>query len=174
MWHYIVLIILYKSSFDCKITIKRKFVVERNNEVDRSAWDIYLHRRFVIDIIYCLLPCNNLRVLVSLTSPVADPRWNIVPDGEGKFRIVDINTVEFEPEPAFNPEVDTAFLLFTGSNPTGGQRITWTTESISNSNFNPNHPVRILIHGWNSGPGSGVNIAPTRAYLQRGNFNVIV
>lgn len=98
----------------------------------------------------------------------------MLPDGEGKFHVVDTNLQEVQPEPFFNAEVDTALLLFTRLNPTVGQRVTWTAGSISASNFNPNHPVRVLIHGWNSGPNSGVNIAPTSTYLQRGDFNVIV
>jgi hypothetical protein len=76
-------------------------------------------------------------------------------------------------EPVFNPETDTRFVLFTRSNPTSGQQITWTTQSIQNSNFNSAHPVRVLVHGWNSGLSSGMNTAPTASYLQLGNFNVI-
>lgn len=110
---------------------------------------------------------------VSLTSPV-DYQWNLIPDGDGKMHLVDANPTLEQAEPFFNAEVDTAFLLFTRSNPTVAQRITWTENSVSNSNFNPAHPVRVLIHGFNSGPSSGVNLAPTRTYLQRGDFNVIV
>lgn len=110
---------------------------------------------------------------MSLTSPV-DYRWNLIPNGDGKMHLVDANPTMEQAEPFFNAVTDTAFLLFTRTNPTVAQRITWTEGSILNSNFNPNHPVRVLIHGFNSGPSSGVNIAPTRSYLQRDNFNVIV
>lgn len=89
------------------------------------------------------------------------------------MHLIDVNPVESEIEPLFTPEVDTGFLLFTRSNPTVGQRITWTTESILNSNFNAAHPVRVAIHGWNSGLTSGAIVSPTAAYLQRGDFNVI-
>jgi pancreatic triacylglycerol lipase len=97
-----------------------------------------------------------------------------MPDGNGKMHIIDSAPTNVEIEPLFNAEVDTAFLLFTRSNPTTAQRITWTSASISASNFNSEHPVRVLIHGFNSGPSSGVNIASTASYLQRGDFNVIV
>lgn len=110
---------------------------------------------------------------VILTSPV-EPRWNLVPDSDGKMHLVNTSPDELEIEPLFNAEVDTGFLLFTRNNPLAAQRITWTSESISNSNFNSADPVRVLIHGFNSGPSSGVNIAPTREYLARGSFNVIV
>lgn len=89
------------------------------------------------------------------------------------MHIIDVNPVTVEVEPLFNPEADTAFLLFTRSNPTVAQRITWTTASIENSNFNRDHPVRVAIHGWNSGPTSGAILSPRDAYLQRGDFNVI-
>lgn len=110
---------------------------------------------------------------VILASPV-EPRWNLVPDSDGKMHLVNTSPDELEIEPLFNAEVDTGFLLFTRNNPLAAQRITWTSESISNSNFNSADPVRVLIHGFNSGPSSGVNIAPTREYLARGSFNVIV
>jgi pancreatic triacylglycerol lipase len=112
-------------------------------------------------------------VLACSSSPV-DYRWNLVPDGNGQVHLIDSNPIESEPEPFFNAETQTRFLLFTRSNPTAAQVLTWTAGSISGSNFNAAHPVRVLIHGFNSGPGSGVNLAPTARYLQRGNFNVIV
>lgn len=90
------------------------------------------------------------------------------------MHLVDLNKFEADPEPFFNAEIDTAFLLFTRFNPTIPQRITWTAESIAASNFNAAHPTRFLIHGYNSGPNSGVNIAPTASYLRRGDYNVVV
>lgn len=97
-----------------------------------------------------------------------------MPNSDGQMHLIDSNPMELEPEPSFNAEVDTAFLLFTRNNPTAGQRITWTAGSVGGSHFNAAHQVRVLIHGFNSGPGSGVNIASTREYLARGPFNVIV
>lgn len=115
----------------------------------------------------------SINFKATLASPI-DYRWNLIPNGDGKMFLVDIDPKQVEPEPFFNAEGDTAFLLFTRSNPTTPQRITWTAGSISGSHFNPSHPVRVLIHGFNSGPSSGANIAPTASYLSRGNFNVIV
>lgn len=108
-----------------------------------------------------------------MTSPV-DYRWNLIPDGNGQMILVDINPIQAEVEPFFNAETDTIFLLFTRINPSFGQRITWNANSISGSSFNPNNPVRMIIHGFNGGPSSSVNVAMTAAYLQRGDFNVIV
>jgi pancreatic triacylglycerol lipase len=102
-----------------------------------------------------------------------DNRWNLLHDDEGKAHLIDANPVQDDAEPFFNAEADTRFVLFTRNNPTNGQTITWDANSIRNSNFNANHPVRITIHGWNSGLGSGVNTATRASYLQIGNFNVI-
>lgn len=108
-----------------------------------------------------------------LSTPV-DYRWNLIANGDGQMHLIDASPSELEPEPSFNPEADTAFLLFTRNNPTAAQRITWTAASITNSHFVNANPVRCLIHGFNSGPSSGVNIASTREYLARGAMNVIV
>jgi hypothetical protein len=89
------------------------------------------------------------------------------------MHLIDAAPEEIAPEPTFNAEADTRFLLFTRSNPTVGQRITWTAASVSASNFNSAHPTRVLIHGFNSGASNSVVTASTAAYLQRGNFNVI-
>lgn len=90
------------------------------------------------------------------------------------MHLIDAKPEALELEPFFDAEVDTAFLLFTTSNPIVPQRVTWTAESISGSHFNPAHPVRLLIHGFNSGPSGNINLAPTREYLALGSFNVIV
>lgn len=110
---------------------------------------------------------------IAVGSPV-DYRWNLIPDGDGNVHIIDVEPQTEEIEKLFVPESDTILLLFTRSNPLVPQIITRSQASIQGSNYNPNHPTRFLIHGFNSGPSSGVNIAPTRNYLQTGDYNVIV
>lgn len=95
-------------------------------------------------------------------------------DDDGRMHLIDAAPEEIIPEPFFNAVTDTNFLLFTRSNPTVAQRITWTAASISASNFNSAHPTRVIVHGFNSGPSANVATGITAAYLQRGNFNVIV
>lgn len=124
-----------------------------------------------IEVISCLVLVLSS---VSATPVDIDHKWNLIPDGDGQMHLIDASPQVEEIEPMFNAEVDTGFLLFTRSNPTAAQRITWTAGSIDGSNFNRNHPVRFLIHGFNSGPSSGVNLAPTRNYLQQRDYNVIV
>ncbi|XP_059608069.1 pancreatic triacylglycerol lipase-like [Phlebotomus argentipes] len=109
--------------------------------------------------------------------PVIDNKeWAMVPDAQGKFHIVNVNeALNQEPENFFNPETDVHFLLFTQSNPTNGQTVIRNNAaSLANSNFNPSHPTRFLIHGWNGSPGAASNTLARAAFMQRGNFNVFV
>ncbi|KAG5668673.1 hypothetical protein PVAND_016604 [Polypedilum vanderplanki] len=103
-----------------------------------------------------------------------EPRWTITRDGDGKMHLVDLNPVDAEVEPAFDAWTDTFFMLFTRSNPTEGQRITWTRESIEQSNFRRGGQVRFLIHGWVASWESEENPRTTREFLTLGDFNVIV
>ena len=93
-----------------------------------------------------------------MASPL-DYRWNLIANDDGKMHLVDVNPIEGEPEPFFNAETDTRFLLFTGFNPTVGQRVTWTVDSIHASRFNPVNPVRMIVHGFQSGPGNSVSFS---------------
>lgn len=100
-------------------------------------------------------------------------KWQMVPDGEGRMHLIDVTAPVEEIERKFNAEADTIFNLHTREN-SDGQRITWSLGSIQGSTFNPSHPVRFLIHGWNSDFSSGVNVASTKSYLDMGDYNVIV
>ncbi|KAG5668674.1 hypothetical protein PVAND_016605 [Polypedilum vanderplanki] len=103
-----------------------------------------------------------------------EPRWTITRDGEGNMHLVDLNPVDAEVEPAFDAWTDTFFLLFTRSNPTVGQRITWTRESIEQSHFRRGGQVRVLAHGWGGSSSSSENLSTTREFLALGDYNVIV
>ncbi|KAG5668672.1 hypothetical protein PVAND_016603 [Polypedilum vanderplanki] len=103
-----------------------------------------------------------------------EPRWTIAKDDEGKMHLLDLNPVDAEVEPAFDAWTDTFFLLFTRSNPTEGQRITWTRESLDQSHFRRGGQVRFLIHGWGGSATSGENPMTTREFLALGDYNVIV
>lgn len=71
----------------------------------------------------------------------------------------------------FNATRDVSFVLYTPQNPTNGEN--FTSANITTCNFNPANPTRVVIHGWQSGIGSGVNVLLKDAYLKRGNFNVV-
>ncbi|KAH8417465.1 hypothetical protein KR222_000500, partial [Zaprionus bogoriensis] len=67
-----------------------------------------------------------------------------------------------------------SFYLFTRSNPTVGKKIEAEDSSISDSHFNKNHGTRFVIHGWNGRHTDSMNTRITKAWLSRGDYNVIV
>uniref|UniRef100_A0A1Q3FSM0 Putative pancreatic triacylglycerol lipase n=1 Tax=Culex tarsalis TaxID=7177 RepID=A0A1Q3FSM0_CULTA len=104
--------------------------------------------------------------------------WSLVPDSNGHLHLVNLNPYSFpdqlEPEKLFTPAQDTIFRLYTRANPTTPQVLVLNNAaSVAESNFNPDHPTRFIIHGWNNDGSSEVNTILTDAWLTRGNFNVI-
>lgn len=96
-----------------------------------------------------------------------------MPDAEGRMHLVDLNPIEVSVEPLFNAASDVVFLLYTRQNPTVSQRIFLEDlSSLLNSNFNPSHPTRITIHGWQGGINSTVNRNSASQYFILGDFNV--
>lgn len=114
-----------------------------------------------------------LCVLSASLGKSVEYRFNLIADGDGNVRAIDIKPSFEEIEALFNAENDMRFLLYTRLNPSSPQEIIATRESIANSNFNPRHPVRILIHGYSSNPNSAFITSSVAAYLQRDQFNVI-
>ncbi|KAL7014991.1 hypothetical protein ACKWTF_016233 [Chironomus riparius] len=100
-----------------------------------------------------------------------DERWTIARDGEGRMHLVDLDPLEVEPETFFDPNGDMFYLLYTSSNPTEGQRITFDVESLTN--FRRNGSTRVLIHGWTTSSMSTENIFTRNEFLAQGDHNVI-
>lgn len=102
-------------------------------------------------------------------------RWTLVPDGDGKMHLLDMNPIDVvEPESFFNPANDVFFVLFTRRNPTAGQRLARTVASINNSQWsNGAGGTRFIIHGWNNNHQSSVNTDLTRAFLAAADHNVV-
>ncbi|ALC45596.1 CG17191, partial [Drosophila busckii] len=67
-----------------------------------------------------------------------------------------------------------AFYLYTNSNPTKGQQISTKSSSITGSHFNKDHPTRFVIHGWTQSYSAPMNTEITKAWLSRGDYNVII
>lgn len=115
--------------------------------------------------------------ILVISSSLAIPfefRFNLISNGDGKVHLIDARPDFEEIENLFDAQSDIRFLLYTRLNPSLAQEITTTRDSIVNSNFNPRHPVRILIHGYNSNPNVAFITASVNAYLQRDQYNVIV
>jgi len=127
-----------------------------------------------------ILILSALCVIAALSSPLNESETLIlegikyvkVPNGFGGLKYV---AAEEEISPMFDALRDTRFLIFTRFNPTFGQEVRLgDLNAIRNSNFSPNRPTRILIHGWQSNVNDNVNILPTAAYLRNYDVNVIV
>ncbi|XP_053685619.1 pancreatic triacylglycerol lipase-like [Sabethes cyaneus] len=117
-----------------------------------------------------------LLALLVLAIPV-DQQHRVVYDANGNLHLVNPNlytVVDAEVEPRFNADTDIIFRLFTRSNPNEGQVLGWNDpSSVQNSHFNPAHPTRFTIHGWNNDGSSAVNTNIRQNYLAVGDFNVI-
>ena len=99
------------------------------------------------------------------------PKFAMVPD-QGGWKLVNIHD-DPEPESFYNPETDIIFTLFTRNN-RDGEVIQWNDPaSIARSSFNPAHPTRVTIHGWNGSGSARVNTAVHRALFEVGDFNCI-
>lgn len=106
-----------------------------------------------------------------LNNPSAD--WQMIPDGDGHLHLVDINQMDIEP--AFDAWRSVRLLLITRQNRNSPLLMQHNnTAQLRSSPFNAAWPTRFIIHGWNNNGNSGVNTAITRAYLDRGNYNVFV
>ncbi|KAG5672839.1 hypothetical protein PVAND_002928 [Polypedilum vanderplanki] len=100
------------------------------------------------------------------------PRWAMVPNQDGRMHFVDLNEIEADPEPLFDPARDIVYILFTRRNPTEGQIL--TEENIRDTNWNPSASVRLIIHGWQSDRNTALNIFIREELLASADHNVIV
>lgn len=73
-------------------------------------------------------------------------------------------------DPFFVASRDVHFLLHTRQNQDG---VNVSVSNISHTSFNAENPTRFIIHGYLNGPDSAVNTEITRAYLEKGDFNVV-
>lgn len=137
-------------------------------------------QRFYHKFLFSGLPLNEDFMAEAPFDEIADqndpehlkPRWTMIPDGDGKMYLVDLNSYDAGKAPLWNVEADVIFMLYTPKNPTVGQKIKIDANVIRDTNFNPDVPTRIIIHGWNNDHKSTVNTLITAAYLLRGDFNV--
>uniref|UniRef100_A0A336MMA5 CSON003612 protein n=1 Tax=Culicoides sonorensis TaxID=179676 RepID=A0A336MMA5_CULSO len=87
-----------------------------------------------------------------------------------KISIAELSTVENYKYEAYN---DIEFELYTQKNPEVHQRVLIDDpSSLHNSNFNPLHPTRILIHGCCTNGSSESIQYPRAGYMKKGEFNV--
>uniref|UniRef100_A0A1L8EGH4 Putative phospholipase a1-like protein n=1 Tax=Haematobia irritans TaxID=7368 RepID=A0A1L8EGH4_HAEIR len=100
-----------------------------------------------------------------------------IPQADGSFVWMDRDEAEslmneaekMEGRLSTNP---VTFYLYTKSNPSGVE-ISATSKSINASPFDASNPTRITIHGWTSSKDDYVNSGIRRAYLDKGDYNMI-
>lgn len=101
--------------------------------------------------------------------------WNLIPTTDGQLYMMHRDEIlKSEIDPHFDAVTDVEFSLYTHGNPEGEIVQLGNAFSLTESNFNKNHPTRFVIHGWNGNRGSGMNRIIRNAYLQIGNFNIVV
>ncbi|XP_045538859.1 pancreatic lipase-related protein 2 [Papilio machaon] len=118
---------------------------------------------------------------VALPSPVYNEapyqRYLNFPDAEGILQ-----TIDLEVQPDFqllneieNDSANNLYSLFTRANPTSPQTLVMDdAESITASNFNPERPTVVIVHGWVSNQNTGINTVLRDAHLEKADCNVIV
>ncbi|XP_053685622.1 pancreatic triacylglycerol lipase-like [Sabethes cyaneus] len=127
---------------------------------------------------FFLLTVALIHSCLYLTSghPLREARWELIPDGNGFFQLVNIAAYtvpeDDSVQPLFNPTEDIIYRLFTRSNPTEAQILT-DEASIQDSYFNPEHPTRFTIHGWNNDGSHFMNQEIRDEFLRVGDFNII-
>ncbi|XP_011634428.1 pancreatic triacylglycerol lipase-like [Pogonomyrmex barbatus] len=113
-----------------------------------------------------------------LASTVANLNYTIFIDDYGTPHLIDLNEPEFtqaELEQIDESAQNTTFYLYTRKNPVIGQQLFIDDlDSVKKSFWNPDHPTRLVTHGWK---GNSENPSCTQirdAYLNVGDYNVIL
>lgn len=73
-----------------------------------------------------------------------------IPNGFGGIKYVNVNDEALnEIDPHFDIPNEVTFTVFTRQNPTVGQLIRFDDmSSVRASNFIPNAPTKLIVHGW--------------------------
>ncbi|XP_017131292.1 phospholipase A1-like [Drosophila elegans] len=100
-----------------------------------------------------------------------------VPQDDGSFEWMDKKEAEElldHSSPIEGRSNEVSFYLYTRLNPMEGDEIRPHASSIQDSHFDKNHGTRFVIHGWKGQYTDSMNVDITKAWLSRGDFNVIV
>ncbi|XP_016938252.4 phospholipase A1 VesT1.02 [Drosophila suzukii] len=112
-----------------------------------------------------------------IEEPVNGENGWFVPQEDGSFEWMNIEDAEKLLERSELTESrsnNVSFYLYTKHNPTEGKEIMADASSIEDSHFDKNHGTRFVIHGWKGRYTDSNNVNITKAWLSKGNYNVIV
>ncbi|XP_068155629.1 uncharacterized protein [Drosophila tropicalis] len=138
--------------------------------------------RLCLILAICVLTVNALPIDDVLRRETGENGW-YVPQWDGSLKWIDLAEAEtqlayyeglekYESESRLSTNT-VKFYLYTRENPSAGQLIKATKDSIDASYFNPNNPTRFTIHGWNSNYKDGVNTGVASAWFSYGDYNMI-
>ncbi|XP_067009578.2 pancreatic triacylglycerol lipase [Anabrus simplex] len=114
---------------------------------------------------------TGLSLVAVFSHPTETPRFMLMPDGDGKLHLVDLE--QTEEVRAINPVTDIKLLVYTRNNPTSPQYIRIENNEVA-SNFNPSAQTRIVSHGWNNGASNMDHIRAAYMADSSTNYNVIL
>lgn len=105
-----------------------------------------------------------------------DEDWYTIPTVDGRMELMSrqqvVDHIENQITPRFTPASDIRYNLHTRSNPEGVRIFLDDVEGLNAAGWNPAHPVRFTMHGWNGDTTSEVNAV--QSYLEAGEFNHVV
>ncbi|CAK1600250.1 unnamed protein product [Parnassius mnemosyne] len=98
-----------------------------------------------------------------------------MPDGKGLPHRIDLDEpVDVEVLKTTNGSSN-QYWLFTRRNPTEAQLLVYgNPDSVRNSNYKRNRPLKVIVHGWLGDGNADVNKRVTSAFLDTEDVNVIV
>ncbi|XP_011165028.2 pancreatic triacylglycerol lipase [Solenopsis invicta] len=113
-----------------------------------------------------------------LMSMVTNHNYTIFVDDGGTPHLIDMNEPKFtqtELEELAKSAEKTTFYLYTRSNPVIGQELVIDDiDSVKKSFWNPDHPTRLVTHGWKGNSGQPACTQIRDAYLNVGDYNIIL
>ncbi|XP_013189000.1 lipase member I [Amyelois transitella] len=107
----------------------------------------------------------------------SDIRYQYLQDDNGALTLTDswLTKISAENIPFYWPRRDNEFHLFTRANPTVSQPLLHGNENVfAASNFSPNRPTIILLHGYRGSATSNSNLVLVPAYLAAADVNVVI
>ncbi|CAK1544565.1 unnamed protein product [Leptosia nina] len=100
-------------------------------------------------------------------------RYIWMPDGNGVPHLVDLKAEGHPVDPKTGAKNE--YRLFTRFNQYNYQVLEFNnTNSVRNSNYNPNKPITVIVHGFNSDGDASVNQMVRNALMHVDFYNVIV
>ncbi|CAB3239792.1 unnamed protein product [Arctia plantaginis] len=104
-----------------------------------------------------------------------ESRYIWMPDGEGNPVLVDLQEPVNEMFLNSRNGANNQYWLFTRNNRNNRQvLVNNNANSVRNSNYNGNRPLKVIVHGWNNNGNSPMNPQITSAFLNNQDCNVIV